>query len=101
MQGLSNSPDGWWPDVTRQPLRFGDLSVLLAKGGRGMHDELIVRGFWFCLFSFLFDERSAVFLVLIKYLLNWVSPLLGKQHAMVVYLEMLGSHQEFYKATSH
>lgn len=66
-----------------------------------MNDVLIVRGFRFFLFSFLFDERSAVFLVLIKYLLNWISPLLGKQHAMVVYLEILGSHQEFYKATSH
>lgn len=62
---------------------------------------LIVRGFCLFFFSFLFDERSAVFLVLIKYLLNWVSPLLGKQHVMVAYLEILGSHQEFYKATSH
>lgn len=66
-----------------------------------MNDVLVVRGFRFFLFSFLFDEWSAVFLALIKYLLNWVSPLWGKQHAMVVYLEILGSHQEFYKATSH
>lgn len=57
--------------------------------------------FLFFLFFFLFDVSSAVFLVLTKYLLNWISPFLGKQHAMLVYLEMLGSYQEFYKSTSH
>lgn len=48
-----------------------------------------------------FDESSAFFPMLIKYLLNWTAPLLGKQHALLVYIEILGSHQEFYKATSH
>lgn len=43
---------------------------------------------------FLLDDKSAVFLVLIK-CLNWIAPFLGKQHDMLVYLEILGPHQTF------
>ena len=38
----------------------------------------------------LLGEKSAVFLVLIKYL-NWIIPFLGKQHYSLVYLEILCS----------
>lgn len=31
VQGLSKSPGGRWPDITRQSLRFRDLSVCVVS----------------------------------------------------------------------
>lgn len=42
---------------------------------------------------FLLGEKSAVFLVLAKYL-NWITPFWGKWCYSLVYLEILGSHQK-------
>lgn len=44
---------------------------------------------------FLPDEVSVVFLVLIKDSQNRIAPCLVKQRERLVYLEVLGSHQNF------